>query len=249
MVDFCSVDRAPARDRLRAARATSRAPARWRRRRSRSGCKALLIAVALPARATRRATSACSRSGRSRRRPGCRSCSTSAAAASCSIPNYFENGLPPVPDFHGGAENFRSVDYMAIPFPPMQTLATLIFDGVLERFPRLKFGVIEQGASWLPSWMRQLDSRARGLRAPRGAAAQALAAAERVRAPAGARDALPGRGRRLDHRAVRRGDLPVLVGLPARRGRPQSAQALRGQPGAARRSARSSASTTTTSST
>jgi predicted TIM-barrel fold metal-dependent hydrolase len=73
-------------------------------------------------------------------------------------PNYFENGLPPVPDFHGGAENFRSIDYMAIPFPVMQTLATLILDGVLERFPRLQLGVIEQGASWLPGWMRQLDS-------------------------------------------------------------------------------------------
>ncbi len=73
-------------------------------------------------------------------------------------PTYFKNGLPPVPDFHGGAENFRSVDYMAIPFPPMQTLATMIIDGVLERFPRLKIGVIEQGASWLPGWMRQLDS-------------------------------------------------------------------------------------------
>ncbi|HEX7926488.1 MAG TPA: amidohydrolase family protein, partial [bacterium] len=45
-------------------------------------------------------------------------------------PQYFNNGLPPVPDFHGGDENFRSVDYMAIPGPPMQTLATLIFDGV-----------------------------------------------------------------------------------------------------------------------
>ena len=73
-------------------------------------------------------------------------------------PMYFENGLPPVPDFHGGAENFRSVDYMPIPFPPMQTLATLIIDGILDRFPRLRFGVIEQGASWLPGWMRQLDS-------------------------------------------------------------------------------------------
>ena len=73
-------------------------------------------------------------------------------------PNYFENGLPPVPDFHGGAENFRSVDYMAIPVPVMQTLATMILDGVLERFPRLMFGVIEQGASWLPGWMRLLDS-------------------------------------------------------------------------------------------
>jgi predicted TIM-barrel fold metal-dependent hydrolase len=73
-------------------------------------------------------------------------------------PNYFVNGLPEIPDFHGGAENFRSVDYMAIPYPPMQTLATMIIDGVFERFPRLKCGVIEQGASWLPGWMRQLDS-------------------------------------------------------------------------------------------
>jgi predicted TIM-barrel fold metal-dependent hydrolase len=73
-------------------------------------------------------------------------------------PHYFDNGLPPVPDFHGGAENFRSIDYMAIPYPPMQTLATMILDGVLDRFPNLKVGVIEQGASWLPGWMRQLDS-------------------------------------------------------------------------------------------
>jgi predicted TIM-barrel fold metal-dependent hydrolase len=73
-------------------------------------------------------------------------------------PSYFENGLPPVPDFHGGAENFRSVDYMAIPFPVMQTLSALIFDGVLDRFPRLKIGVIEQGACWMPGLMRQLDS-------------------------------------------------------------------------------------------
>jgi predicted TIM-barrel fold metal-dependent hydrolase len=73
-------------------------------------------------------------------------------------PDYFENGGPRVPDFHGGDENFRSVDYMAIPTAPMQTLATLIFDGVLERFPDLRFGVIEQGASWMPSWMRFMDS-------------------------------------------------------------------------------------------
>lgn len=71
---------------------------------------------------------------------------------------YFENGLPPVQDFHGGDENFRSVSYMAIPTPVMQTLATLIIDGVLEKFPTLRWGVIEQGASWLPSFMRYLDS-------------------------------------------------------------------------------------------
>lgn len=72
--------------------------------------------------------------------------------------NYFNNGLPVPPDFHGGEENFRSVDYVGIPHPPMQTLATLIFDGVLERFPSLRFGVIEQGAIWVPSWIRQMES-------------------------------------------------------------------------------------------
>ena len=79
-------------------------------------------------------------------------------------PNYFQNGLPVPPDFHGGGENFRSVDYMAIPYPVMQTLATLIIDGVLERYPSLMFGVIEQGASWIPGWMRYLDSAADAFR-------------------------------------------------------------------------------------
>jgi predicted TIM-barrel fold metal-dependent hydrolase len=73
-------------------------------------------------------------------------------------PHYFDNGLPVPPDFHGGDENFRSVDYMGIPVPPAQTLATMIFDGVLERFPDLRIGVIEQGAIWVPSWMRQMES-------------------------------------------------------------------------------------------
>jgi predicted TIM-barrel fold metal-dependent hydrolase len=71
---------------------------------------------------------------------------------------YFNNGLPPVPDFHGGDDNFRSIDYMAIAYPPMKALTALIVDRVLDRFPKLKFGVIEQGASWVPGWMRNMDS-------------------------------------------------------------------------------------------
>ena len=75
-------------------------------------------------------------------------------------PDYFDNGLPRVKDFHGGEENFTSVSYMPIPHSVMNTLAALIFDGVFDRFPRLKFGAIELGASWLPGWMRNLDSAA-----------------------------------------------------------------------------------------
>jgi predicted TIM-barrel fold metal-dependent hydrolase len=79
-------------------------------------------------------------------------------------PAFFENGLPPVPDFHGGDGNFRSVDYMAICYPPMQTLAVMIIDGVLDRFPQLKIGAIELGASWVPGWMRNMDSAADAFR-------------------------------------------------------------------------------------
>ena len=73
-------------------------------------------------------------------------------------PSYFLNGLPIPPDFHGGEENFRSVDYMGISAPPAQTLATMVFDGVFERFAELRVGVIEQGAIWVPSWMRQMEA-------------------------------------------------------------------------------------------
>jgi len=71
---------------------------------------------------------------------------------------YFENGLPRVKDFHGGEENFTSVSFMPIPHSVMQTLAAMIIDGVTDRFPRLKFGAIELGASWAPGWMRFMDS-------------------------------------------------------------------------------------------
>jgi predicted TIM-barrel fold metal-dependent hydrolase len=74
--------------------------------------------------------------------------------------DYFNNGLPRVKDFHGGEENFTSISYMQIPYSVMNSLAALIFDGVLDRFPKLKFGAIELGASWLPGWMRNMDSAA-----------------------------------------------------------------------------------------
>ena len=68
------------------------------------------------------------------------------------------NGMPKVKVFHGGEENFRSISYMAISSGPMQALSLLILDGVLERHPHLKFGVIELGSVWVPGFMKQLDS-------------------------------------------------------------------------------------------
>ncbi len=71
---------------------------------------------------------------------------------------YFENGRAPVPDFHGGDTNFKSIDYLSIPYPVMQTLSALIIDGILMRHPNLRIGCIEVGASWVPGLMRNLDS-------------------------------------------------------------------------------------------
>jgi uncharacterized protein len=156
MVDFCAVDRrllatayVPIADFARAAQAAGDA--------IRLGAKALMI----PSRCPR---------GHSPSHIGLDPLWAQAQEAGLPIvfhvggggpllsPDYFANGLPPVPDFHGGDDNFRSVDYMAICYPPMQSLATMIIDRVLDRFPRLKIGVIEQGASWLPGWMRAMDS-------------------------------------------------------------------------------------------
>ena len=71
---------------------------------------------------------------------------------------YSENGLPRVRDFHGGDENFTSSSFITIPLAVWQTMATLIIDGVCDRFPELKFGAIELGASWVPSWLKFLDA-------------------------------------------------------------------------------------------
>ncbi len=73
---------------------------------------------------------------------------------------YKNNGLPPVPDFHGGDANFTSITYIPISMSVQQTLATLIIDGIFDKFPNLKWGAIELGASWLPGWLRNLDSAA-----------------------------------------------------------------------------------------
>jgi predicted TIM-barrel fold metal-dependent hydrolase len=34
-----------------------------------------------------------------------------------------------------------------------------VFDGVLEKFPRLKLGFMEAGCSWVPYWMGRMDEK------------------------------------------------------------------------------------------
>ena len=70
---------------------------------------------------------------------------------------FHDNGRP-VTDFLGGGENVRSKDYMALNQLPEQFLTAMILDGVLEAHPGLRGGCIEQGAMWVPSFLRRLDT-------------------------------------------------------------------------------------------
>ncbi|HXZ86431.1 MAG TPA: amidohydrolase family protein [Myxococcota bacterium] len=69
----------------------------------------------------------------------------------------FHNNGKPVSDWLGGGENIRSKDFMAVHNAPETFLSCLVLDGVLEDFPRLRGGCIEQGALWVPAWLRRLD--------------------------------------------------------------------------------------------
>lgn len=54
------------------------------------------------------------------------------------------------------------LSYMAIGYPAELFLASMVYDGVMEKFPRLRFGITELGATWLPSFLHFIDT---GMRA------------------------------------------------------------------------------------
>jgi predicted TIM-barrel fold metal-dependent hydrolase len=75
------------------------------------------------------------------------------------IASYENNGRPRPKDITGaeGGENLRVRDFMLLSIGPQQFLTALVFDGVFARFPRLRGGVIELGAGWVPEYLRSLD--------------------------------------------------------------------------------------------
>ncbi len=72
---------------------------------------------------------------------------------------YENNGKPKPKDITGAedGENLRVRDFMLLAIGPQQFLTALVFDGVFERFPLLRGGVIELGAGWVPEYLRMLD--------------------------------------------------------------------------------------------
>jgi uncharacterized protein len=77
---------------------------------------------------------------------------------------WHRNGRPRPVDLHGGGENLRAKDLPSVHHAAETYLTALVLDGVFERFPDLRCGVIEMGASWVPSLMARLDYAAKSFR-------------------------------------------------------------------------------------
>jgi predicted TIM-barrel fold metal-dependent hydrolase len=86
------------------------------------------------------------------------------AAASNLQAAYHKNGHPRPKDWLGGGENLRAKDFFALSFAPQNFLCALALDGVFERHPNLRGGVIELGAGWVPDMLRRLDGAWKGWR-------------------------------------------------------------------------------------
>lgn len=81
------------------------------------------------------------------------------------LPKAYERGADPEkPHEITGGENLRIKEFMVVPFAPQMFLTSLVFDGVFERFPKLRGGVIELGGGWVPEYLRQLDFGQRSFR-------------------------------------------------------------------------------------
>ena len=70
--------------------------------------------------------------------------------------SFYNNGGS-VPPFKEGDAPRDALAYMGISYCAELFLASMIFDGVFNRFPNLRVGVVELGASWIISWMKHLE--------------------------------------------------------------------------------------------
>lgn len=70
---------------------------------------------------------------------------------------YRNNGRDEKTGWLGGGEDLDSKDFMILHAAAEAFLTAMVFDGVFERFPRLRCGVIELGALWVIPWLQRLD--------------------------------------------------------------------------------------------
>jgi predicted TIM-barrel fold metal-dependent hydrolase len=51
---------------------------------------------------------------------------------------------------------------LAFPCDNMATLGQFIFTGILNRFPKLRLGILESNAGWIPFWLGRMDDHTHG---------------------------------------------------------------------------------------
>jgi predicted TIM-barrel fold metal-dependent hydrolase len=78
--------------------------------------------------------------------------------ARLNLPREWMNTGRKIPsDWLGGGENLRGKDMTALHHGAEVFIGAMVMDGVLERHPTLRGGVIELGAGWVPSMLTRLD--------------------------------------------------------------------------------------------
>jgi predicted TIM-barrel fold metal-dependent hydrolase len=63
-------------------------------------------------------------------------------------------------DIASEAEQINTYMFSSFHYSPQNFLSTIVLGGVFERFPRLRFGVIELGAGWFAPMAERLDQTA-----------------------------------------------------------------------------------------
>lgn len=73
------------------------------------------------------------------------------------VHHSFSTGYPGYRDLWESPFIGRSASH---PWGAMRFVAAMCGSGILDRFPRLRFAVLESGFGWLPFWARRLDDQA-----------------------------------------------------------------------------------------
>jgi predicted TIM-barrel fold metal-dependent hydrolase len=70
---------------------------------------------------------------------------------------WMNTGRPLPKDWLGAGESVRGKDMTSLHHPAETFIGCMVLDGVLERHPALRGGIIELGAGWVPQMLARLD--------------------------------------------------------------------------------------------
>jgi predicted TIM-barrel fold metal-dependent hydrolase len=81
---------------------------------------------------------------------------------------YREHRFQPFRKLEGNRKNplqlaLRGLDHaLGFPCDNMNTMGHFIFTGILERFPKLRLGILESNMGWLPFWLGRMNQHSHG---------------------------------------------------------------------------------------